>query len=849
MCNVMEPPSSFLAFGTDWFYVAVPVLTLLGVLAVLARRSPLPKPAGPLRRASHGAAALTGLPPWCAGPLVILAGALIIAVQGFLWDVAWHIDIGRDEFLFSPPHVCLLLGLSLIGVAGMVGAGVATRDTSPADRVGWKVDKWRVPFGATALLVAGAAAFGGFAADELWHWAYGLDVTMWSPPHLTMISAAALSPLAGWILLAEAGPRAGKPLFRIAFHVLLAGATLIGLSAWQLEFDLGVPQWQMRYHPILVMLAAGMALTGARAALGPGWALITMGFFVAVRGALAVLTAGVWGLSIPRFVPYLASAVAVEAVFAALRDRTPLQRSLAAGGGIGTVGLAGAWAMTQWWAWHPWQLRPADVALCLLAAIAAAVLGGAFGRVIGHRQPGIRAGTVAVALAAVLVAVAVPLPRTAPDATAEIRTSPAGQDRITVDVTVTPADAVEGAERFEVMSWQGDGHEHARLVPTGPGRYTTEESVPVGGRWKTNLRLGHGSHVAAIPISLPADPAIGARAVPLEPVKVADFQLDPDVLLREATDGPTWPGVVGYTYVSGAILSILVLIVAGAVALDRRRRGNGWIGGTGSLVGRRVLLTGASGGIGSATRDALERHGAAVVGLDLVGGAHSELTADVCDQTAVAAAVDEAARRLGGIDTVIVNAGIGTPHDALAAPDPAVRSVMDVNFWGAWAVVAAAADHLVATHGQVVVIGSGLAVATVPYAGVYTASKRALTGYADVLRMEAGDRLTVSTVQPAFIRTAIHDASTAGGVGLDGVVRCESVTDAAAAVVTAMETGRRELGSSPLTTAELWLARRAPGITDRVLRRRWQRRAANRPTPTFIRLPADNHADHEVSAP
>jgi short-subunit dehydrogenase len=137
--------------------------------------------------------------------------------------------------------------------------------------------------------------------------------------------------------------------------------------------------------------------------------------------------------------------------------------------------------------------------------------------------------------------------------------------------------------------------------------------------------------------------------------------------------------------------------------------------------------------------------------------------------------------------------------------------------------VAAALPHLRRSRGSVVVIGSGLAVANVPHSAAYSASKRGLIGWADVLRLEHRDELTVSAVQPGYIRTAIHEAAAARGVSLDGMTRIETVEDAATAIVAALETGRRELGSSPVLTAELWLARRFPATTDRVIAARVRR--------------------------
>lgn len=248
-----------------------------------------------------------------------------------------------------------------------------------------------------------------------------------------------------------------------------------------------------------------------------------------------------------------------------------------------------------------------------------------------------------------------------------------------------------------------------------------------------------------------------------------------------------------------------------------------------------MLLTGAAAGIGQAAREALEAQGARVVGVDLVADRPDTLVADVTDAGALAAAAAAAAERLGGLDVVIANAGIGAAGDTTAGPDAAARKVVEVNLFGAWNTVAAALPHL-AEGGHVVIVSSGLALANVPYTAAYTASKRGVAGLADVLRMEAGGRFTVSTIFPGFIRTAIHDVTEDG---LSGLVREETVEDAAATVVAACETRRRDLSTTPRTTLELWAARRFPATADRVLARRVRRLAATRGLPSFAGRPTE----------
>ncbi len=865
-------PRGLPTFGALWLHVLLPLAAMALAGWAIQRRSPLEVGVG--LRFADGAARLLRLPAWVAAPLVLALGyALPFAVMGFFWDVAWHIDIGRDELLFSPPHVHLLLGLTGIGLSGLLatrvvgaalgrrrGGRVAFAHTPPPTRVGWAIGRHRVPFAALAQMVAGAAALVGYGIDELWHAAYGLDVTMWSPPHLTMISSAAFSGFTVWLLLAEAGPvdattSAVARRWRRGLATFAAAVILIALSAWQLEFDLGVPQWQQLYQPVLIAIAGGAALVAAREGLGRGGALLATGGYLAVRLLLAVVTGWVWGLSWPWMPLHLGGALAVEAVFAWLPTAAPQRRAVVAGAAVGTVGIAVEWLWTQVGAWHPWGpgLLP-EIGIAVLGAVGGAMLGAAAGRVYAFRPTGFRPRHAAVAGLLLVVALAVPFPRHAPEAEVTIRTTPAGDGLVDVTVEVDPPEVVAGASRFEAMAWQGDGHVNATLEPVGDGVWRAERPVPVGGTWKTLIRLNNGAAIGGAPIALPADVAIGAAAVPLEPVRTQAMVSEQELLLREAHDGPGWPGVVAWLWVAASPAAIVGAVVCGLVALDRRRRARGWTapGDPGALQGQRVLLTGSAGGIGRAARRALEGAGARVVGLDLHPDRPGDVAVDLADPDGAAAAVAAARERLGGLDVVVANAGLGTAADSTAPPGAAGRRVVDVNLLASWEVVAAALPRL-ADDGRVIAVTSGLARATVPWAAAYTASKRGLAGYLAVLRMElaaTGRDITVTELAPAYIDTMIHAGPEAVGASLDGLVRREDVEDAAAAVVTACEGRRRWLGSSPLTTLELWAAHHLPRTVEHVLRRRLRRIEATRGRPTFAADGAapDDPAPHERGA-
>ena len=221
----------------------------------------------------------------------------------------------------------------------------------------------------------------------------------------------------------------------------------------------------------------------------------------------------------------------------------------------------------------------------------------------------------------------------------------------------------------------------------------------------------------------------------------------------------------------------------------------------------RVLITGAAGGIGGAAMKELRRRGARVVGLDLREG-EDVIACDIRDQAAVDAAVAEAIERLGGLDVLINNAGLGTPQGAGDPPDDEALAVIDVNLIGAWRVTSAALPELRRNRGRVVNVASGLSFVSAPLATAYVMSKRGLVGYSDCLRLEHGDAITVTTVYPGFIKTAIHESSKAMGFGLDGAVPEEPLSAAARTLArAALDKPVRDLATTPRGTVQYTLAR------------------------------------------
>ncbi len=559
------------AYGTDWLYALIPLLLLAAVTVYLVAtggRSSSGRPGiGLWSRAANSLERITGLPAWSAGGVGVGAAALLIAVVGFMWDVAWHIDLGRDRFLLTPPHTMIVTGLFLLAAGAVVSIVFATL---MRENVGLGIGRFRIPYGAASLGVLGLGAICGFPLDELWHQAYGVDVTMWGPTHLLMITGASLSPLALWLLFTEAGPNAGRPFFARGVPVRLAGALLIGLSTLQGEFDFGVPQFQQLYHPVLIAFAASLGLVIAREALGPGGALKAVVGFIVIRAALALLVGEVFNRVVPHFPLYLGAALLVEAAYRFGRGWTPLRRALIAGGLVGTAGVAIEWGWTHIWGWHPWTsaLWP-GIGAGVAIGLAGAVVGAAVGRVLGHHGAAISAPVIAVAGLVIVVTLALPFPRNEASLSAELSTAPISQDRVQVDVSVDDPGAVRNPDWFEVLSWQGGSSKLTPLLRTGEGAYRSEGSVPVGGNWKSLVRFARKDVMVAAPVYMPADPAIGAPEVPVASNRTVEFRRDTELLLREAHGGAAWPAVVAYIAIAAVAAGWIAIL---AFALSRVAR-------------------------------------------------------------------------------------------------------------------------------------------------------------------------------------------------------------------------------------------------------------------------------------
>lgn len=239
-----------------------------------------------------------------------------------------------------------------------------------------------------------------------------------------------------------------------------------------------------------------------------------------------------------------------------------------------------------------------------------------------------------------------------------------------------------------------------------------------------------------------------------------------------------------------------------------------------SLWQSRILVVGAAGAIGAGVSQALRERGARVMGIDRSAGPHI-LQADITDAAAVQDAVRQAIAELGGLDVLINTAGIGPPQDAGSPPDKSVMQTLEVNLLGPWRVTAYALPALIASNGRIINVASGLAFANVPFAAAYSASKRALAAWSDVLRLEYGSHVNITTIYPGYVKTPIHVLVEAAGLSLEGLVREEPLQAVVSTIVGAC-TGkpRRDLATTRIGTFEIGLARHFPALVDRIILQR-----------------------------
>lgn len=193
--------------------------------------------------------------------------------------------------------------------------------------------------------------------------------------------------------------------------------------------------------------------------------------------------------------------------------------------------------------------------------------------------------------------------------------------------------------------------------------------------------------------------------------------------------------------------------------------------GSRALTGLRVLVTGASSGIGAAVSELLAQRGCRVAGagrcpgsllVGPVGPLEAAVVADLTRPGAPEQVVSEAAATLGGIDVVISNAGAGWSGPYESMPPSEIDGIIDINLRAPMHLAQAAAPYLrhSAAGGQLILVGSIAGLVGVADEVAYATAKAGLRGLADSLRAEWS-----STAASAAVRYSAAASAGPGGNG------------------------------------------------------------------------------------
>jgi short-subunit dehydrogenase len=236
--------------------------------------------------------------------------------------------------------------------------------------------------------------------------------------------------------------------------------------------------------------------------------------------------------------------------------------------------------------------------------------------------------------------------------------------------------------------------------------------------------------------------------------------------------------------------------------------------------GTRVLVTGASRGIGAAIAAAFEGRGCTVGRVSRSG----EPAADVADRESIARAVDG----FGPVDVLVANAGIAHYLPFAEMPPELIEQLTRVNWLGtAYTVKAALPGMLERRRGQVVIVSSGAGIRSFPNAAVYGATKAAQRGFGEALRHElTGSGVGVTMVYPGQIRSSLHDHEKERMPAWYDLDRSAPPEPLARAVLEGVEKDRREVFYPSNVRLLRIVHGLRPTLADALLRRIMHRSAA-----------------------
>ena len=248
-----------------------------------------------------------------------------------------------------------------------------------------------------------------------------------------------------------------------------------------------------------------------------------------------------------------------------------------------------------------------------------------------------------------------------------------------------------------------------------------------------------------------------------------------------------------------------------------------------------IVITGASSGIGLCTAESAAKQGAKVVlaarseqtlgdvvsRINSSGGQAISVTCDVADRKQVEQVAQAAVNRFGRIDTWVNNAGLAIYGRLDQVSDQDSRRLFDVNFWGVVHGSLVALPLLKQNGGALINVGSEVSEAFVPILGMYSASKHAVKGFTDALRVEVEyvDKAPVSVtlIQPTAVDTPFDEH---GRNYMDKEANLPKPQldpqDVADAILKAAVKPTRDTRVGGMSKLNTFVAKNLPGVADRM---------------------------------
>ncbi len=301
--------------------------------------------------------------------------ALFAGLLGVYWDVGYHATLGRESF-WIPPHLPIYAGTALFFYASLGGL-LLTRRRAGSFRAALST---RAGQGFAVAILGSMVQVSAAPLDDLWHRLYGLDVTVWSPPHLMGLSGALVGTY-GLACALGAGLRRGnrRKLPTVAeTNVVLLFAAALALSTFALgRLDFRLEARDALLYPLLAGPLAAVPLVGAARLVRRFGAATAVALVYTVFRLLAMqIFVGMDAFENPAPpILLLAPALAVDLTLLMTKGRGVLPAALLFGPAL----VFGEWGFRSFLAVPKWE--PLEV----VASLAVVTVATAAGALAGDR--------------------------------------------------------------------------------------------------------------------------------------------------------------------------------------------------------------------------------------------------------------------------------------------------------------------------------------------------------------------------------------------------------------------------------------------------------------------------------